>query len=128
MGVLYPALFPPDISQGYKLNGWVAESKKISDTIGDKVWDIYHSPDKKAFRTRVAAFSSWGKQNTTGTTLDAILKLCAKVDDFTVAYDFPSAHRTSHMIDRHMEPMARFLYSTRYFHLIFVQTEQVSAY
>jgi len=94
-------------------------SKRFQDTfaiIGDKVWDIYHSPDKKTFRTRVSALSLWSKQNTTGTTLDAILKLCSKVDDFAKAYDFPSAHRTSNMIDRHMEPMARFLYSTRYFH------------
>lgn len=29
--VQYPAIFPPDITQGYKLNGWVAESKKIPD-------------------------------------------------------------------------------------------------
>ncbi len=94
-------------------------SKRFQDiftTIGDKIWDVYHSPDKKTFRARVADLSSWGKQNTTGTTLEAILKLCAKVDDFAKAYDFPTAHRTSNMIDRHMEPMSRFLYSTRYFH------------
>ncbi len=94
-------------------------SKRVQDvftTIGDKVWDIYHSPDKKIFRTGISDLSSWGKQNTVGTTLDAIEKLCAKVDDFAKAYDFPTAHRTSNMIDRHMEPMARFLYCTRYFH------------
>jgi len=85
-------------------------------TIGDKVGDVYHSSDEKTFRARVSALSSWGKQNTTGTTLAAILKLCAKVDDFAKAYDFPTAHRTSNMIDRHMEPMSRFLYCTRYFH------------
>lgn len=94
-------------------------SKRFQDlftTIGDKVWDIYHSPDKKTFRTRASALLLWGKQNTTGTTLEAIEKLCGKVDDFVQAYDFPTAHRTSNMIDRHMEPMARFLYCTRYFH------------
>ncbi len=29
--IAYPATFPPDITQGYKLNGWVVESKKIPD-------------------------------------------------------------------------------------------------
>ncbi len=29
--IAYPAIFPPDITQGYKLNGWVVESKKIPD-------------------------------------------------------------------------------------------------
>ena len=88
----------------------------IFTTIGDKVWDIYHSPDAETLRARVSALSLWSKQNTTGTTLAAILKLCAKVDDFAKSYDFPTAHRTSNMIDRHMEPMSRFLYNTRYFH------------
>jgi hypothetical protein len=94
-------------------------SKRFQDiftTIGDKVWDVYHSPDKNTLRARVLDLSLWSKQNTTGTTLEAILKLCAKVDDFAKAYDFPTAHRTSNMLDRHMEPMSRFLYSTRYFH------------
>ncbi len=27
----YPAIFPPDITQGYKLNGWMPESTKIPD-------------------------------------------------------------------------------------------------
>ncbi len=29
--IKYPAIFPPAINQGYKLNGWVTESKKIPD-------------------------------------------------------------------------------------------------
>ncbi len=29
--VEYPAIFPPTITQGYKLNGWVTESKKMPD-------------------------------------------------------------------------------------------------
>ncbi len=94
-------------------------SKRFPDlftTIGDKVWDIYHAPNKKTFRNQVFALSLWGEQNITGTTLEAIQKLCGKVDDFVKAYDYPTAHRTSNMIDRHMEPMARFLYCTRYFH------------
>jgi hypothetical protein len=29
--IKYPAIFPPAIKQGYKLNGWVSESQKIPD-------------------------------------------------------------------------------------------------
>jgi hypothetical protein len=90
--------------------------REIFATLGDKVWDIYNAPDEKTFRARVSTLSLWGKQNVTGAALEAILKLGAKVDDFVKAYDFPTAYRTSNMIDRHMEPMARFLYCTRYFH------------
>jgi len=94
-------------------------SKRLAElfpAICDQVWDIYHAPDEKTFRTRITAFALWGAQNTTGSALEAIAKLCNKVDDFVKAYDFPSAYRTSNMLDRHMEPMARFLYCTRYFH------------
>jgi len=33
-----------------------------------------------------------------------------------LAFHYPDAYRTSNMLDRHMEPMDRYLYSTRYFH------------
>jgi len=90
--------------------------KALFPTICDKVWDIYQAPDEKTFRIRSTAFALWSTQNVTGAALDAILKLCAKVDDFSKAYQAPTAYRTSNMLDRHMEPMARFLYCTRYFH------------
>jgi hypothetical protein len=99
-----------------KIRSCSKRSKELFPTICDKVWDIYHAPDEKTFRARIAAFALWGAQNVTGSALEAILKLCNKVDDFVKAYDFPSAYRTSNMLDRHMEPMARFLYCTRYFH------------
>ncbi len=33
-----------------------------------------------------------------------------------LAFDHPHAYRTSNMLDRHMEPMARWLFNGRYFH------------
>jgi hypothetical protein len=90
--------------------------KELFPTISQKVWDIYNAPNEETFHALVDNFALWGKQNVTGSALDAILKLCSKVDDFVLAYALPSAHRTSNMIDRHILAMARFLYSTRYFH------------
>jgi hypothetical protein len=81
-----------------------------------QVWDIYHAPDPLTFMKRVAAFKTWAILTLPkGTGLEAILKLGAKTPEFIKAYAYPAAYRTSNMIDRHMEPLARYLYSTKYF-------------
>lgn len=84
--------------------------------IQTRVWDIYHAPDPLTFMKRVAAFKTWAILTLPkGTGLEAILKLGAKTPEFIKAYAYPAAYRTSNMIDRHMEPLARYLYSTKYF-------------
>jgi hypothetical protein len=80
------------------------------------VWDIYHAIDPDAFRQQVADFQAWAGQNLTGSALAAVEKLCAKTENFILAFDYPDAHRTSNMVDRHMEPLARWLFSARFFH------------
>lgn len=86
------------------------------DQIRHQVWDIYHATDPDAFRQQVDDFQLWARQNLSDTALQAVEKLCAKTDSFILAFDYPDAYRTSNMIDRHMEPMARWLFSTRFFH------------
>ena len=84
--------------------------------IQTQVWEIYHAPDPLTFMKNVATLKTWALLTLpTGTTLDAILKLCARTPEFIKAYAYPAAHRTSNMIDRHMEPLARYLYCTKYF-------------
>jgi hypothetical protein len=90
--------------------------KSLFPSIKQQVWDIYHAETPDDFRQQVADFLAWSRQSLTGTALEAIEKLCAKTDDFLLAFDFPDAYRTSNMIDRHMEPMARWLSSARFFH------------
>lgn len=36
--------------------------------------------------------------------------------DFSIAYDFPEAHRTSKLLDRMIRVMNRHLFNTGYFH------------
>ena len=89
--------------------------------IQTRVWDVYHATDPLAFMKEVAEFKTWALLTLpAGSGLDSILKLCAKTPDFIKAYAYPDAYRTSNMIDRHMEPLARYLYNTKYFngHLI----------
>jgi hypothetical protein len=90
--------------------------KTIFPQIKDHVWSIYHAPDPADFRQRMSQFQAWAQQTVTGTALEAIEKLVAKTDRFVLAFDYPHAYRTSNMIDRLMEPMARWLFSARAFH------------
>lgn len=84
--------------------------------IQQQVWDIYQATDRQSFRQQTSDFLAWAQDTLSGTALEAIKKLCAKTDKFMVAFDFPQAYRTSNMIDRHMEPLARFLSQARFFH------------
>jgi len=90
--------------------------KDVFDQLQQYVWDIYHAVDPAAFRQQVADFQAWAVQNLTGSALAAVDKLCAKTESFMLAFDYPEAHRTSNMVDRHMEPLARWLFSMRFFH------------
>jgi hypothetical protein len=90
--------------------------KTLFPQIKDHVWSIYHAADATDFRQRMTRFQAWAQQSVTGTALEAIEKLTAKTDRFVLAFDHPQAYRTSNMIDRLMEPMARWLFSARAFH------------
>jgi hypothetical protein len=90
--------------------------KTLFDQIRQQVWDIYHAPDPTTFRQQLTAFQTWAADHLTGTALAAVEKLAAKSDAFLLAFDYPDAYRTSNMVDRHMEPLARWLHSTRFFH------------
>jgi len=84
--------------------------------IRQRVWDIYHADSGAAFQQQIRALRDWAQGNLTGYPLEAVLKLCGKSDLFALAFEHPAAYRTSNMLDRHMEPMDRCLYSARYFH------------
>ena len=84
--------------------------------IQQQVWDIYQATDPHHFRQQTTAFLTWARQTVSGPALQAIEKLGTKTDLFVLAYDFPQAYRTSNMIDRHMEPMDRWLSDARFFH------------
>lgn len=90
--------------------------KSIYSDIQQQVWDIYHAADRQTFFRLMADFEAWANQALTGPALDAVHKLCAKADQFALTFDYPSAYRTSNMIDRHMIPLDRWLFASRHFH------------
>jgi hypothetical protein len=100
--------------------------KETFQQIPQKVWEVYHALDANAFRSQAQTLLSWAESNTTGPVLEAVRKLCAKVDRFVLAYKYPAAHRTSNMLDRHMDFMARWLDSSRFFHGHWASAERSS--
>ncbi len=99
-----------------------SRGKRLGDTFTDlkqQVWDIYHASDRADFMARIGDLQFWTQinaNNLTDAVVEAIDKLCAKADSFVLAFEYPDAYRTSNMVDRHMEPMSRWLYGARYFH------------
>jgi len=90
--------------------------KDVFRQLAHQVWAVYHAVDAASFCLQAQELLTWAETNTTGYVLEAVRKLCAKVDRFALAYDHPLAHRTSNMLDRHMNLMARWLDSSRFFH------------
>lgn len=94
--------------------------KKLGDTYFElctKVWAVYHTASEPAFHAQIADLALWALEHLPdGPALDAVLKLCLNFDSFAQAYDFPDAHRTSNMVDRHMGFMDRYLFALHYFH------------
>jgi len=82
-----------------------------------KVWTVYHTASESEFHAHLADLAIWALEHLPdGPTLNALLKLCLNFEAFALAYDFPSAHRTSNMVDRHMGLMDRYLFAGHYFH------------
>ncbi len=85
--------------------------------IGTAVWDAYNAPNKRAFSQRIRRLREWAQETLDeGVVLDKLLSLCEKAPLFAQAYDHPSAHRTSNMVDRLMRWQDRFLFNRQYFH------------
>lgn len=94
--------------------------KRLGDTYFElctKVWEVYHCASEAEFHPAIADLAIWALEHLPdGPTLDAVIKLCLKYESFVPAYSFPSAHRTSNMVDRHMGAMDRYLFAGHFFH------------
>lgn len=96
--------------------------KRLGDTyiqIKQQVWDIYHAADRTDFQQGVTTLQQWvmtNRDKLTRYAIEAIDKLCQRADQYCLTFDYPTAYRTSNMLDRHMGQMARWLAGGRYFH------------
>ena len=91
----------------------------LYDEIRQHVWEIYRTSSRAAFLNGVSDLQNWvmtHRDSLTTSAIQSIDKLCQRADQFCLTFDHPSAYRTSNMVDRHMEPMARWLADGRHFH------------
>lgn len=95
-------------------------AKKFRDIFmetAEKLWNCYHAETKASFSQKVRRLYEWAQNTFVPSVIaDKIKKLYGNLASFSIAYDFPDAHRTSNMIDRLMQRLDRFLFSTQYFH------------
>jgi hypothetical protein len=91
--------------------------KEHFSALAQRVWDTYHATTPDQFMAKCEALKTWAVQTLpAGPGLDAVLKLCGRAPEFIKAYAYPTAHRTSNMLDRLMDHMDRVFYQARYFH------------
>jgi hypothetical protein len=119
----WQALFPSVVAIECFLHAYIKirsrckkRFKAVFHEISQRVWDVYHASDPDTFLKQAKALKQWAWQTVSGTALETIEKLCAKADRFLLAFDHPEAYRTSNMLDRHMDPMARWLFCAHFFH------------
>jgi hypothetical protein len=95
----------------------------IFPDVAQKVWDAYHQDSADAFIHKVTVLQLWAEQHQeklSRCALEAIHKLCRNAHSFILGcakdYEHPGCHRTSNMLDRHLDALDRYLYGLRYFH------------
>lgn len=98
--------------------------KDIYQQIATKLWDCYDAQSKNSFSQRIRRLCEWAKKTSAPSfIIEKIEKVRNNLASFSIAYDFPGAHRTSNMLDRLMQRMDRHLYSSQYFHGSFSSAE-----
>jgi hypothetical protein len=92
--------------------------KELYPEIAQQVWEAYKAIDTASFLARIASLEDWAEEKLqgTGSALRSVQKLCAKADLFVLAFEPPTAYRTRNRIDRHRQPMDRWLFHTQSFH------------
>jgi hypothetical protein len=118
----WAALFPTVTIILCFLHAWLKirqRSKSVPETyqeIRQKVWHVYHAQTLPQFAQRIRRLREWATWHLTDTVQQKVLELCANAHHFKLAFAFPTAHRTSNMLDRLMNYQDRLLYAQQYFH------------
>lgn len=82
-----------------------------------KIWNCYRAESKRALSQQMRRLKEWTHQHIPNCAMkDNILKLCLKKKRWLKYLDFPSAHRTSNMLDRVMRAMSRHAFNSQMFH------------
>lgn len=95
-------------------------TKKLNtyfDRAADKIWEIYRAESKRSLAQQIRRLAQWtNKQIPDSPMKENILKLCKKKNKWMIHLDFPTAKRTSNMLDRLMKAMKRHAFNSQKFH------------
>lgn len=98
--------------------------KEAFEAIATKLWHAYEATNKRSFSQRVRRLvEEASKRNTPDSMMQTLQRLQARLPQYSVAYDYEGAHRTSNMLDRLMQFMDRHFFAMRYFHGTFDAAE-----
>ena len=90
--------------------------RKLSE-LHQRVWQVYWSESKEKFYQSMKEFKDWFDEGTwPQMVIEAVEKLCRRVDQYALSYDYPNSHRTSNLVDRLMNRLTRYLYAGRGIH------------
>lgn len=91
--------------------------KVYFQTAADKIWECYRAESKRQLAQQLRRLNEWTTQHLPECAMkENIFKLCAKKKRWLEHLDFPSAHRTSNMLDRVMRAMSRHAFNSQMFH------------
>ncbi len=95
------------------------------EQVQERVWETYQAPTKRAFAQRLRRLGEWAQRALPDSAMKThTLDLCDKRAQFTRSYDYPTAHRTSNMVDRLMKFLDRACFNGQYFHGTLEAAEQ----
>jgi hypothetical protein len=118
----WKALFPRVALLLCFLHAWLKirdRAKHLKEgfvTLSRRTWEAYHAPDRRSFGQRLRRLREWATEHLTGVVLEAVLNLCGKRDQWSLAYCYPGGHRTSNMLDRQMRGMNRYFDQGQHLH------------
>lgn len=118
----WKVLFPAIILLRCFLHAWLKirdrgkNLKEVFFQLGDLVWNAYRAGTKSSFTQRIKQLRTWAGQHLSGSVLTAVDDLCDKKQSWLEAYDHPTGHRTSNMLDRVMRPMHRYFFNGQHLH------------
>jgi hypothetical protein len=85
--------------------------------LSGKVWEAYRAPDRRTFGQRLRRLWQWTRRHVEASWVVAqVRKLCARSQEYGVAYAHPGGHRTSNMLDRLMRSMCRYFEAGQHLH------------
>ena len=86
------------------------------DLAADKIWDCYRAESKLSLAQQIRRLKEWTISKLPDSPMKHnILKLC-KRKKWMEHLDFPTAHKTSNMMDRLMRAMNQHAFNSQMFH------------